>query len=86
MLVQNPVRESYCSIREKYDGYCVLVVDCDREQMDFGMGTVVAFDAKLADLVGETLGFVEENELGFFAYRTFTPLGTAGTMQVVHHV
>ena len=55
MFITNPVRESYEEIREKYDGYCVLVVECDYEKMDFGSGTVVAYHEDLAALVKETI-------------------------------
>jgi hypothetical protein len=85
MLVDNPVRESYEDIRKKYDGYCVLVVECENKKMNFGMGKVIAYHEDLATLVGETIE-ITDGDLGIFRYDTYTNIGNGGPIQVVHHV
>jgi len=84
MLVANPVRESYKKIREKYDGFCILVVECDCEKMDFGTGKVIAYHEDLATLVKETIELTD-CDLGIFGYETFSNIGITGPIQVVHH-
>jgi len=85
VFVANPIRETYEQIEEKYDGYCVLVIECDREHINFGTGKVVAYHEDLATLVGETLDFTE-GDVGIFKYETLTDFGFGGPIQVVHHV
>ena len=86
MMIENPIRESYKDIREKYDGFCVLVVECESEKMNFGTGKVIAYHEDLATLVGETMAMNDEI-LGEFRYETYTPMpGGLGPIQVVHHV
>ena len=84
MLIANPVRESYEEIREKYDGYCVLVVECDCEKMNFGTGKVVAYHEDLATLVEETIEMTD-GDLGIFGYEAFDSVDSTGPIQVVHH-
>lgn len=84
MLVANPIRESYEEIREKYDGYCVLVIECDSEKMNFGTGKVIAYHDDLATLVGETIELTD-GDVGVFGYKTFTNIGAGGPIQVVHY-
>lgn len=84
MLISNPVRASYRDIREKYDGYCVLVVNCDYEKMDFGTGMVVAYHEDMAALVEETAKLTD-GDVGIFGYEAFSNIGCAGPVQVVHH-
>ena len=86
MLLENPIRESYAEIKDKYDGYCVLVIECEQEKPNFGSGKVVAYGKKLGALTKETIGFVNDNELGIFMYSTFTDFGSLGPIQVAHHV
>ena len=85
MLVTNPVRESYDEIREKYDGYCVLVIESDRDEIDFGTGKAFAYDEDLATLTGETMDLINEG-MGIFAYHTFTHMGSLSPFHVTHHV
>jgi hypothetical protein len=87
MLIKNPVRETYKEIKEKYDGYCVLVVECENDKMDFGSGIALAYDKSLADLTRETLDLIND-DLGICAYKTFTDFSGfgIGPIQVVHHV
>jgi hypothetical protein len=87
MLIENPVRESYEEIREKYDGYCVLVIECDKEKMDFGTGKAIAYGDKLAALTKETRDIIS-GDVGIFMYCTFTDFGGfgVGPIQVTHHV
>lgn len=84
MLVENPTRESYEEIRNKYDGYCVLVVECNSKKMDFGTGKVIAYHEDLATLVGETIELTD-GDLGIFRYDTYTNIGSGGPIQVTHH-
>ena len=86
MLVENPVRETYKEIKNKYDGYCVLVIECDQKKINFGSGKAIAYNEKLGTLTKETVDFVNDNEVGIFMYCTFTDLGSGGPIQVVHHV
>ena len=85
MFVANPIRESYTEIRERYDGYCVLVIECDNEKINFGNGKVIAYHEDLATLVSETIDLTDDNDLGFFTYSTYTNFGSGGPIQVVHH-
>ena len=83
MIIENPVRETYEEISTKYDDYCVLVIECDSKNQDFGSAKVLAYDKKLADLTAETLDLLD-GDIGIFAYRTFTnfpPFGI-GPIQV----
>jgi len=84
MLIKHPVRESYKEIKEKYDGYCVLVVECDKKKMDFGFGKVLAYDKNLSSLTKETLGLLD-GDVGVFMYCTFTDFSNLGPIQVMHH-
>ena len=84
MFVTNPIRESYEEIRKKYDGYCVLVVECENEKMNFGNGKVIAYHEDLATLVGTTIKLTD-GDLGIFGYKTFSNIGIGGPIQVVHH-
>ena len=84
MLVSDPARESYEEIREKYDGYCVLVIDCDSKKPNFGSGMAIAFDKSLAELIKETQALIE-GDVGTFVYSTFTDFGNFAPIQVVHH-
>jgi len=84
MLVANPIRENYEEIRNKYDGYCILVKECDSEKMNFGTGIVIAYHEDLATLVRETIELTDD-DLGIFGYKTFSNIGTGGPIQVVHH-
>jgi hypothetical protein len=86
MLVENPVRETFEEIRDKYDGYCVLVIECDKEKMNFGSGKAMAYGKSLGALTKETIDFVNDNEVGIFFYKTFTDFGSLGPIQVTHHV
>ena len=86
MIVENPVRETYEEIRNKYDGYCVLVIECEQKKMNFGSGKAIAYDKSLGNLSKETVDFVENNEVGIFFYKTFTDFGSLSPIQVVHHV
>jgi len=85
MLVANPIRDSYEDIRKKYDGYCVLVVECDSKKMNFGTGKVIAYHEDLATLVGETIELTDGG-LGIFRYDAYTNISNGGPIQVVHHV
>ena len=60
MIIENPVRETYEEIRNKYDGYCVLVIECDRKKEDFGSAKVLAYDRNLADLTAETIRLLNQ--------------------------
>ena len=84
MLVENPIRESYEEIREKYDGYCVLVIECVSNKQNFEFGKVIAFDKNLAKLSKDTRKLIE-GDIGIFAYKTFTDFGNFSPIQVVHH-
>ncbi|MCL2604576.1 MAG: hypothetical protein FWD90_08865 [Defluviitaleaceae bacterium] len=84
MLVANPVQESYEMIREKYDGFCVLVVECDNEKMNYGTGKVIAYHEDLATLVGETIELTD-GDVGIFRYDAYTNTESGGPIQVVHH-
>jgi hypothetical protein len=84
MLIENPVRETYKEIREKYDGYCVLVIECDKEKINFGTGKAIAYGKKLGVLTQETVDIVN-GEVGIFMFCTFTDFGSLGPIQVTHH-
>ena len=85
MLIENPVRETYKEIIKKYDGYCVLVIECEKEKMDFGSGKAIAFNDRLAALTKETRDIIN-GDVGIFMYCTFTDFGSLGPIQVTHHV
>ncbi|MCL2197366.1 MAG: hypothetical protein FWB80_00430 [Defluviitaleaceae bacterium] len=85
MLVTNPKSETYDEIRDKYDGYCVLVIECESKKQNFGYGKVVAYSKNLADLNRETRSILKE-DIGIFVYKTFTDFGSFAPTQVVHHV
>ena len=84
MWVAEPVRESFEEIETKYDGYCVLVVECDQAGYDFGFGKAIAYDEDLATLTDETIELLND-DMGIVAYKTFTDFGTGGPIQVVHY-
>ena len=84
ILIQNPVRETYKEIRSKYDGYCVLVINCESEKEDFGSGIAFAYNKSLADLTRETMDLLDD-EMGICAYKTYTDIPNIGPIQVVHH-
>ena len=84
MLIAQPIHESYDEIKRKYDGYCVLVVDCENERQNFGTGKVLAYHEKLAELTRETIDMLND-DMGIFAYKTFTNLGNISPIQVIHH-
>ena len=86
MLINNPIRETYDEIRKKYDGYCVLVIECEKEKMDFGSGKAIAYGKELGALTNETINFLDDNEVGIFFFKTFTDFGFSGPIQVTHHV
>ena len=81
MIVKNPIRESCHEIKQKYDGYCILVTHCDNKREEFGNGIVVAYDKKLSSLIKETEDILDA-DIGIYAYKTFTDLGST---QVTHH-
>jgi hypothetical protein len=85
VFIENPARESYKEIREKYNGYCVLVVECDIEKPNFGFGKVIAYNKNLADLTRETIALLD-GDVGIFIYSTFTDFGNLSPIQVIHHV
>jgi hypothetical protein len=85
MIIENPVRGTYKEIRDKYDGYCVLVIECDNENLNFGSGKAVAYGKKLADLVKETRHLID-GDVGIVSYETYTDFGSLGPIQVIHHV
>jgi hypothetical protein len=85
MTIKNPIRETYEEIKNKYDGYCVLVIECDKEKMNFGSGKVIAYEKKLGTLTKETLDIIN-GDIGIFMYCTFTDIGSLGPIQVTHHV
>ena len=73
MFVQNPIKETYDVIQVKYKGYCVLVVDCDKDAVNFGAGKVIAYSKDLATLTAETMELLDNDDtLGIFCYSTFT--------------
>ena len=85
MIIENPVRESYKEIRTKYDGYCVLVINCENKKQNFGSGIAFAYNKSLAELTGETMDLLND-DMGICAYKTFTDFANLGPIQVVHHV
>ena len=85
MLIKNPVRETYKEIRAKYDGYCVLVINCENKKENFGSGIAFAYNKNLADLTTETIDLLND-DMGICAYKTFTDIPSIGPIQVVHHV
>ena len=85
MLIENPVRETYNEIKDKYDGYCVLVIECDKKKMNFGTGKAIAYGDKLGALSKETRGIIN-SDVGIFMYCTFTDFGSLSPIQVTHHV
>jgi hypothetical protein len=85
MFIENPVRETYYEIKNKYDGLCVLVIECDSDKINFGTGKAVAYGKKLADLIKETRHLLND-DAGIVSYETYTDFGNLGPIQVTHHV
>ena len=84
VLIENPTRETYKEIRKKYDGYCVLVIECESGNLNFGSGKAIAYGENLADLVRETRDLIG-GDTGIISYETYTDFGNLGPIQVVHH-
>ena len=85
MLVTKPVRESWEQIKEKYKGYCVLVIQIEGSEVHIIDGEVAAFNESLADLVNETDNYIETTNIGVFAYKTLTGFdGHAMPIQIVY--
>ena len=84
MLIADPVRESYEEIRNKYDGYCVLVIECASKKPNFESGKAIAFDKSLASLITGTRNLIND-DIGTFIYSTFTDFGNFSPIQVTHH-
>jgi len=84
MLIVDPVRESYEDIRNKYDGYCVLVIECVSKKPNFEFGKAIAFDKSLASLIEDTRSLIKD-DIGTFVYSTFTDFGNFSPIQVTHH-
>jgi len=77
MWVTNPVMEKHDEIRKKYDGYCVLVVQCDEDNICYNQGMVVAYGNSAAELTRETWDYVEDNDLGNIIFDMFIDYGEA---------
>ena len=86
MWVENPVRETYEEIKEKYKGYCALVTFCDKKGVNFGTGITVAYNESIAVLSTETDDYIENNEVGLFGYKVYTDFGdSTSPIQVVYN-
>ena len=85
VIIKNPIRETYNEIESKYDGFCVLVIECENEKQNFGSGKVLAYDKSLPKLIKSTQNLLNDG-FGICAYKTFTDIGSLGPIQVVHHV
>jgi len=86
MYLDNQVRETYDEAKVKHKGYCVLVINCDKDSVNFGTGIVVARNKDLATLTRETMRLVEDRNVGIFRYSTFTGFEDYySPIQVIEH-
>jgi len=86
MWVENPIRETAEEIERKYDGYCVLVTECDKDSINYTSGKVLAYHKKISDLSKGARSYINSNDVGFFMYRAFMDFGdsNSGIIDVIY--
>ena len=85
MLVQNPIRETWGVIREKYDGYCIFIAKCSDDDVRPKSGEVWAYNKSLAELNSEVDHFFEDEDfdMGIHSFITLTSFSDSALMHVV---
>ena len=85
MLVQNPVRESWETIKNKYGGYCIFIAKCTDDGVRPKAGEVWAYSKSLADLNNEVDHFFEMSNIsmGIHSFITLTGFSDSNLMHVV---
>ena len=85
MLVQNPIRETWNEIKNKYDGFCIFVANCSDDGVRPKMGEVWAYSKTLSELNSIVDHFfeMEDIDMGIHSFITLTDFGDIGLMHVV---
>ena len=86
MLVQNPIRETWDEMKEKYDGFCIFVAKCSDNGVRPKSGEVWAYNESLAELTGEVDHLFEgddDSQMGIHSFITLTGFADCTLMHVV---